>query len=265
MSQPPLTTAVRRLEDEVGATLVERNRKTIRLTAAGIVLLREARHLLSAANMALTATRDAAAGKQGRVRLGYVGSAMYGRLPEAVRRFRREYPDVRIELREMTTATQVTALRAGELDLGIVIPPLGDDGGMQTVQFDTDRLAIALPTSHRLAGAAPCGVADLAGDPFILWPRDQGVGFHDQVVRLCSAAGFTPNVVQEAHGMHGVLALVAVEAGLAIVPASMASIRPEEITYCPIDGETAEFSLVLCRRAGGLDPATARLEVALGR
>jgi DNA-binding transcriptional LysR family regulator len=75
MSQPPLTSAVRRLEEEVGAILIERRQKTARLTPAGAVLLDEARRLLAGADTALAATRDAAAGKLGRVRLGYVGSA----------------------------------------------------------------------------------------------------------------------------------------------------------------------------------------------
>ena len=265
MSQPPLTAAIRRLEQEIGATLIERGRKTVRLTPAGAVLLGEARRLLAAAGDALVATRDAAAGKRGRVRLGYVGSAMHGRLPDSIRSFRREHPDVRIELREMTTATQIVALRADDLDLAIVIPPLGDAGGLQTAPFDTDRLAIALPSSHRLAGAPDVAIEALAAEPFVSWPRDQGPGFHDQVTRLCAAAGFTPGVTQEAHGMHAVLSLVAVEAGVAIVPASMASIRPDEIVYRPIDGEAACFALLLCRRVGEPDPATGRLEAALRR
>lgn len=119
MSQPPLTVAIRRLEEEVGAILVERGQKTVRLTAAGAVLLSEARRLLASADAALAATRDAVAGKLGRVRLGYVGSVKYGRLPERLRGFRREYPDVRVKLREMTTAGQVAALRAGDLDLAV--------------------------------------------------------------------------------------------------------------------------------------------------
>lgn len=265
MSQPPLTAAIRRLEEEVGAPLIERGRKTVRLTAAGAVLFDEARRLLASASEALAATCDAAAGRRGRVRLGYVGSAMYGRLPGMIRSFRREHPDVRIDLREMTTAGQVAALRAGELDLAIVIPPLDDEGGLQIAPFDMDQLAIALPSSHALSQATGVAISDLAGEQFVSWPRDQGRGFHDQVMRLCTTAGFTPDVSQEAHGMHAVLSLVAVEAGVAIVPASMASIRSDEITYHPIEGDMARFPLVLCRGSGEADPATARLELALQR
>jgi DNA-binding transcriptional LysR family regulator len=263
MSQPPLTAAIRRLEEEIGATLIDRNRKTIKLTAAGSVLLEQARHLLSVVGGALAATRDAAAGKRGRVRLGYVGSAMYGRLPAALRDFRRQRPDVRVELREMTTAAQIAALRSNDLDLVIAIPPLGDAGGVRAVPFDTDRLAMALPMAHRLAAAREIEIGDFAAEPFVSWPREQGAGFFDRAMRLCAVAGFAPDVVQEAHGMHAVLSLVAVEVGVAIVPASMASIRPEEIAYRQIADEAARFSLMLCRRAGEPDPATTELETAL--
>jgi DNA-binding transcriptional LysR family regulator len=259
MSQPPLTAAIRRLETEIGASLIERGRTTVRLTAAGQVLLDRARRVLTEAFDALAATRDAAEGRLGRVRLSYVGSAMYGRLADALRRFRRDVPDVRIDLREMTTAAQLVALRADDLDVAIVIPPLGPSDDLTTVAFDRDRLAIALPVSHRLAGRPSLALADLAGERFIVWPREQGPGFYDQVTGLCSGAGFSLDIAQEAHGMHGVLSLVAAEAGIAIVPASMATVRPNEVAYHPLKEEGAAFELLLCRRRCNDDPAVARL------
>lgn len=243
--------------------LIERGHRTVRLTAAGAVLLLEARRLLASADEALSATRAAAAGTQGRVRLGYVGSAMYGRLPAALRGFRKAAPGVQLDLREMTTVAQVSGLRVGEIDLAIVIPPLADDGGLAVGAFESDRLAIALPVSHPLASKADLAVYDLRNEPFVSWPRDQGRGFHDRMTRLCGTAGFSPTVAHETHGMHAVLSLVAVEAGVAIVPASMASIRPEEIVYRPISDEAAWFELVLARLAGQPQPAAARLEAAL--
>lgn len=125
------------------------------------MLLDEARRLLTAANDALTATRDAASGKMGRVRLGYVGSGMYGLLPDRLRSFKRDHPNEQVELREMTTTGQVAALRSGKLDLGVLIPPLGNAGGLLTAPFDTDRLAIALPSRHELALAESVTIADL--------------------------------------------------------------------------------------------------------
>jgi DNA-binding transcriptional LysR family regulator len=263
MSQPPLTAAIRRLEVEIGTTLIARGNRAVALTAAGAVLLEEARALLRQADHAVLAARDAAAGRLGTVRLGYVGSAMYGRLPAAIRAVRRAHPGLRLELREATTAAQVAALHAGELDIAIVIPPFGGEAGLHARPFDTDRLAIALPAGHRLAGRAGLRLADLAGEPFVLWPAREGRGFHDRVIRLCAAAGFVPEVVQEAHGMHAVLSLVAVEAGVSLVPAAMASVRASEIRYLPLAEEAAAFEHLACRREADATPATRVLFAAL--
>ncbi|MDT8265655.1 LysR family transcriptional regulator, partial [Roseomonas sp. DSM 102946] len=100
ISQPPLTAAVKRLEEEIGAVLLERGRRTVALTPAGRTLLEEARKLLGQAELAVAATRDVAAGRRGLVRLAYVGSAMYGRLPGAIAAFRRSHPGVRLVLTE---------------------------------------------------------------------------------------------------------------------------------------------------------------------
>ena len=263
MSQPPLTAAIRRLEAEIGTTLIERGNRTVALTAAGEALLGEARALLARAERAVVLARDAAAGRIGSVCLGYVGSAMYGRLPARIRSFRRSHPGVRLELREATTAAQLAALRGGDLDVSIVIPPLGEGGGLHVEAFDADRLAIALPVAHRLADRGAVHLSDLADEPFVLWPAREGRGFHDRVIQLCAKAGFAPDVAQEAHSMSGVLSLVAVETGVSIVPASMATVRPSEIIYLRLDDDQADFELVACRRTDGASPASLRLFAAL--
>ncbi len=250
MSQPPLTVAMRRLEADLGVPLLERgDKRLLGLTAAGEAFLGEARETLRQADVAIQAARDTAAGRLGRVRLGYVGSALYGRLPETIRAFRAAKPNVDLELREATTAAQLADLEEGALDVGVVIPPVADAAGLTLSDFDDDRLCIALAKDHPLAEAGELAVADLADEPFILWPMVEGRGFHLQVVRLCANAGFVPRVVQEAHGMHAVLSLVAVGAGVAIVPASMQTFRQDRIVYRPIAEPAAAFPLCLATLA----------------
>ena len=246
ISQPPLTATVRRLEEAIGAKLLERGNRVIRLTPAGDVLLAHARLTIQQADLAVAAAQDAAAGRVGTLRLTYVGSAMYGRLAKTVRAFRRSFPDVRLELKEATTAAQVMALRQGTSDVAVLLPPLPDENGLNMIPFDEDCFAIALPAAHRLAGKADVTLADLADEPFVMWPAAEGRGFHSQVIQLCAAVGFVPQVVQEAHQMHGVLAMVAVEVGVSVVPASMAGFRAEEIVYRSLTIEGSDFILFLC-------------------
>ena len=255
MSQPPLTATVQRLEEEIGTELLERGNRVIRLTPAGEALLAHARLTVEQADLAVTAARDAAAGRAGTLRLSYVGSAMYGRLAKTVRAFRRSFPGVRLELKEATTAAQVIALREGTSDVAVLLPPLPDEAGLAMIPFDEDGFAIALPAAHRLAGKADITLSDLADEPFVMWPAAEGRGFHAQAIRLCATSGFAPHVVQEAHQIHGVLALVAVETGVSLVPASMTGFRAEEIVYRPLTIEGATFTLFLCHRDEALEAA----------
>ncbi|KIP86499.1 LysR substrate-binding domain-containing protein [Stenotrophomonas sp. CFBP8980] len=255
MSQPPLTAAIRRLEEQVGALLVMRGHRTVGLTAAGQVLLVEARRTLQQAENALDATREAAAGRSGRVRVAYVGSALYGRLPQVIRAFRRSHPQVRLELREATSRQQQHMLANGDVDVGVLIPPIPTSPAMQLQDFDVDALAIALPHAHPLASIVSLRMEDLATEEFVSWPAVEGEGFHSHVKRQCVSAGFMPKVVQEAHGMHAVLSLVAVETGIAIVPASMAGFRDTEVCYRPVQSEDARFSLSFCLRTDVDNPA----------
>lgn len=248
MSQPPLTATVRQLEKEIGAKLIERSNRVIQLTPAGEALLTHARQTIEQVELAVTTARDAAAGYTGVLQLTYVGSAMYGRLARAIRTFRRSFPNVRLELKEATTAAQVAALRKGVSDLAVLLPPLPDDTGLCLSPFDEDRLAIALPIAHPLTNQRNITLPDLAQEPFVMWPAIEGRGFHHRVIQLCTAAGFVPEVVQEAYQMHGVLALVAVEIGVSIVPASMSGFRSEEIVYLPLETEDSSFTLFLCHR-----------------
>ena len=246
MSQPPLTAAIRMLEEELGGRLLIRGNRVVELTPAGETLLHHARETIRQAERAVEATRDAASGQAGRLRMTYVGSAMYGRLAGVIRTFRRAYPKVHLELKEATTSAQVAALRKGRTDLAILHVPLADSRGLRVEVFDEDRLAIAVPMSHELAQRDRLSLSDLSDAPFVIWPSAEGQGFHHHVVKLCVAAGFVPRIVQEAHQMHGVLSLVAVEMGVAIVPASMTGFRRDEIRYTPISEEGAAFELGIC-------------------
>lgn len=248
MSQPPLTSAIRLLEEDLGVTLIERGNRVLGLTPAGQNFLIEAREILHQMERAIANARDTAAGRVGVMKLGYVGSALYGRLPDVIYGFRATHPEVRLEMREMTTATQVKALREGDLDVGVLIPPLTSAEEIELSAFDRDRLCLALPKEHPLREKQNLSLTDLVEEPFLLWPMVEGRGFYLQVIRLCADAGFVPKIAQEAHDIHAVLSLVAVGAGVSIVPESMSSFRTDRIGYHPLHGIETGFALDLAFR-----------------
>ncbi|WP_449544052.1 LysR substrate-binding domain-containing protein [Lelliottia nimipressuralis] len=245
MSQPPLTSAIQKLEEDLGVALIERGNRVLGLTPAGEKFVSEARKTLRQAENTLVSTVDVAEGRTGLLRLGYVGSALYGRLPDIIREFRASHPKVRLELREATTAAQIAALRDGTLDIGVLIPPLEKADDIEQINFDSDRLCIAIPKDHPFSNRSDLTLADLAGESFILWPMPEGRSFHLQVIRLCAKAGFVPMITQEAHGMHAVLSLVSVGGGVSVVPESMSGFRGDRISYHPLSGAETEFDLVI--------------------
>lgn len=245
MSQPPLTSAIQKLEEDLGVTLIERGNRVLGLTLAGETFVSEARETLRQAEKAIISTVDVAEGRTGVLRLGYVGSALYGRLPDVIRKFRASHPKVRLELREATTTAQITALRDGILDIGILIPPLEQAEDVEQALFDRDRLCMAIPKDHPLSKRSELTLADLANEPFILWPMVEGRSFHLQVIRLCAKAGFVPTINQEAHGMHAVLSLVSVGGGVSVIPQSMSGFRGDQISYHPLSDPETEFDLVI--------------------
>ena len=120
MSQPPLTQQIRQLEEEVGATLLLRNQRKVELTAAGAAFLVRAREILDAVEDAARQARRVQRGEVGRLAVGFVGSAMYSFVPELLRAFREQAPDIALRLHELGTTEQLRQLEDGRLDVGFV-------------------------------------------------------------------------------------------------------------------------------------------------
>src|SRR5207245_4525767 len=143
-----------------------------------------------------TSPTRAAAGLTGSLRVSFVSSAAREILPAILLRFREHHPDVRLELREAMTSPQVEALLNNESDLGFVIPPLPDAGGLRLETIHSNRLIAALPEKHPLARRKTIRLADLAHEPWISYPPRQGMGLHERIAAACRAAGFAPSVTQ---------------------------------------------------------------------
>lgn len=252
LSQPPLSQQIQALEQELGVTLFHRNRRKVELTAAGALMLPEARAALAQAEKAVLVARRAGRGEVGRLEIGFTGSAPFNPLlPQTVRRFRERWPEVHLTLNEMSTTAQFEALAAGRLDVGFLRPgqPM-EMVGMDQRLLTREPLLAVMTAEHRLAAQASVRVADLAEEPFILHPRAIGTGLFDKVMALCAAAGFTPQVAVEAHQMSTVVTLAAVGMGVSIVPEALRRLNTPGVAFRPIDDPGAFMDLIAARRTG---------------
>jgi DNA-binding transcriptional LysR family regulator len=254
ISQPPLSRAIRALEERLGVALFVRSRRRVELTAEGARLLEEARRLIGQLERAVQELRGMAAGEQGRLRIGFVSLADFSVLPGLLRGFKSAHPGVRLALREMLSPEQSAALAAGDLDFGLLLPPVPDTLEHMVVQ--RERFVAALPAQHRLARErGRLAMSALAGESFVMVPREIAPGLYDIVAGLAARAGISLNVAQEAIQMQTVVSLVSSGLGAAIVPASLANLGRRGVVYRPLADRHPALELWLAWPPGALSAA----------
>jgi len=254
ISQPPLSRSIRDLEARLGVTLLARTRRKVELTPEGARFLEDARRLLAQLEHAVLEVGRMAAGG-GRLRLGFVSLADYGVLPRLLKAYKAARPGVALALREMLSPDQAAALAAGELDFGLLLPPVAG-AGFEHIVIQRERFLAALPARHRLARRrGRIAMRELADEAFVMAPREIAPGLHDLIAELAARAGFTPRVAQEAIQMQTVVSLVSSGMGVAIVPSSVANLGRRGVAYRELADAHPRLDLWLAWRGGSLGAA----------
>lgn len=239
ITQPALTKQVQALETQVSGRLFDRGRQGAVLTDLGRLLLPDARDVVARAEAFGLRAAQAARGEAGTLSVGF-GLSSIELAPRAVAAFRLRYPTASIVLDDMSSKVQIERILADELHVGFVRLPV--DADLEQLALQTDRLALAAPR-------APGPLPRLDEHPVVQLARTKGPGLVAQIERYCAVLGVTPNVVQEAHDLQTVLALVAAGVGVALVPASAARIAPPSVRIAPIRRSAAAWQVGAVFRA----------------
>ena len=222
LSQPALTQALARFERQLGARLFERSTRRVTLTPAGTELLPRARALLDQADETARIVGRIARGERGTVRFGVVGTAMLDLLPALVRGVRARHPDIELDIRELTGATQVHELRHGRLDLGLLhVTSANPPDGLAVSQLRAEPLGVALPADHRLAHRTVVRLGELRGDPLVVMRPEPAADTNALYLQACADAGFAPRVAQHVTSLQALLGFVAAGLGWAFVARSL--------------------------------------------
>lgn len=266
MTQPPLSRQIRQLEHELGAPLLERTRRSVRLTASGRAFLPEARDILQRCVTAASKARYARQGEAGRVVLGYSAGASHEFLPRVVAAAQQQLPHVDLELREMVSDDQLEALRGERIDLGLIRLPAHLQGLKMTCVV-SEPMALVLPRAHPLARRRrSVQLTDLHDEPFIMYQPGDGRYFHEMLQALFHANGVAPRFVQYVRHTHSMIGLVNAGIGLALVPASTARLRLDNLVVRPIplpEHVRAEMHLVWRHSESTDNPALERMRTLL--
>lgn len=233
ITQPALSKQIRVLETNIGIKLFFRTKRSVKLTPAGEVFLTKVQQLLRQAQQAIAAAQRTAKGSTGKLTIGFTATATYAVLPELIRRFRSSYPQVEVEMLELSTEAQVTALNQGEIDLGFLHPPI-DERGLEVYPLLSEEFVVVLPKQHHLNLAKSLSLKDLAQESFLLHPRSEGPFLYDEFFKLCRKNGFQPQIVKEVNSHQTRIFFVAAGMGITFIPAGLQTSISSDIICKPI-------------------------------
>ncbi|MGQ4516432.1 LysR substrate-binding domain-containing protein [Streptomyces sp. DW26H14] len=258
VAQPALSQQIKQLEGELGIALFNRTTRHVALTEAGRQLADHARTLVGGEERARAHMHELAAGRAGRVSVGFIGTATYDVLPRVALTVRAQLPAVAMDLHgEVLAPRLVEGLLDETYDL-VVVREASPRDGVRVTPLRSEPLVAVLPSHHALASRRVMALGDLAGERFVIHPSQARSSMYDRVLAACRRAGFEPSSFVEVSETATLVVFVAAGHGVALVPRSVRSLSLEGVTYVPLeDPETVD--LLLVRRTGRNSPATSRV------
>lgn len=231
ISQPPLSQQIKNLENILGHPLFDRTTRGVKLTRVGQYFAERARGILTILQDDIAGVKRLGEGQEGILKVGITSSSvMLTHLPKAIRRYRTLHPRVELRLREDAMDVQISALQTGALDLGFIRDgAIGE--GLYIETIEREPFVAILPVHHRLARKTKIDPSELKDEPFVLFDRALGSVSFDRIVAICNAAGFSPDIVQEAPQWPTIVQLIVAGLGITLAPACIARFAMPGVVY----------------------------------
>jgi len=251
ITQPSLTRQMQALENEIGGALLERQSSGVKPTALGQVALANVGPVLEQYDAVCADLRRQARGQRAELRIGYIGSAAHTYLNPALAALRREHPEAKVKLLDLSPGEQIAALEKGDIDLALI----GQEGASLSRDFYTRKLAtlgvcVVMPADHPLASRRELSTTDLKKEAFIGAPDDEVPGRNQWITRLCRKAGFRPKFIADAASIGEVFSMVAGDGAVTLLPDYFAQTPPPGVTLVPLIDPAAHWDLLLIWQRG---------------
>jgi DNA-binding transcriptional LysR family regulator len=218
LTQPAISKVVKSLEEELGTPLLVRERRRVKLTDAGQIVLAGAQGVLDAMRVMEEEVQELSALRRGRLRIGTPPIVGVAFLPPLLKEFHEAHPGIALELREEGSHQIAELVRTRELDVGAVVLPT-DEKSFETLPFAHDHLRAVLHPSHPLAHRRTLALRELADTPFVLYRPE--FALHGHILEACQNSGFQPSVVSESSHWDFIVAMVAANIGVALLPVTI--------------------------------------------
>lgn len=244
ISQPPLSAAIKALEEELGVQLLRRNTKVVELTPAGSAFLLESREILERISRASTVVRAAEEGMRGRLDVGISGSLLYREVPSIIKAFQAEAPAVEVVLHELASAEQLERIMHRKLDAGFAhgakVP-----SQLRSLPLKNDDYVLCLPERHPSANKRVVDLREFANERFVMFSREAAPANHDIVISIFSSAGIHPRTMHSARAWLTIISMVAEVSGVALVPRSLGRAGMAGVRFVPFKGATSTAPAML--------------------
>lgn len=246
VSQPTLSTQLKKLEEFLGVVLVERNNRQVMLTPVGETIVEQARRVLRETNQLVgiaEAHRDPYGGD---FRLGVIPTIAPYLLPKILGPLRKTFPDLRLQLTESQTAVLMQSLKSGELDAAILALPVEDDH-LEAQRLYREPFYMAVSRLHPSAKRKSVNLKDLDGEDILL--LEDGHCLRDQALAVCSSNNAVENTNFRATSLETLRQMVAANVGVTLMPELALGGRVAGISYVPFKGKGPAREVGLCWRS----------------
>jgi len=256
--QPAVSRHISQLENELGVKLFFRNSREVIITTSGERLLDDAIELLKHAKIAKENVVNTYKGEIGSLDIAYMGGATLSFIPDLVRQYAMQYPNIYINLVEMTASEQIIAFEQNKIDLGFsrTLPEKGSSD-YASVGIYMDSLIAVVPSHHPFASREYISVSELQNETFVLFSRTEAVGIFDAVIQLCQDADFYPKVKNQPAQMQTLLTQVSAGIGVSIVPSSIRKLVTDGCKFIKIENIIPTIPLLLHHKKNQLSPSAA--------
>lgn len=256
VAQSAVSQQISDLEEKIGVKLFIRNKRSVRLTNSGKVLLKEAINLVNKSAEVIEKTRQAELGIIGGLSIGFLGYTERNFLPGLIRQFKKNYPKIDLQLNQYNHGMLIDALNNDDLDIVFTLSfGIDNIGGLEKKSIINESISVVMHNEHPLANKESINISELANERFITISRHESPQGFNKTLLMCANSGFTPNIVTQPRLLSTVLLLVDAGMGIAILPKSLQQNASSSLRFINIQGEQAKDELVIAWKKTNTNPA----------
>lgn len=260
ISQPGLSRQIKQMESELGIQLFERHNRKVSLTQAGIYLRDEYRNIIKTMEKVINHAQLLDKGKEGELKIGYIGSAMHNIIPKFLLAIKEQFPNIYVTLQEMDNQVQTSKILVQDIDIGFVrmdrVPR-----GVEIRPIHEETFSLVLPKNHNINASNFKSLAQLKDEPFIMFDASYSPSYYEKVMQIFDEAGFSPIISHKSVKANTIYRLIENNLGAAIVPTSLQQGYALDIQFIELTGIEHRTTLQVVWRKSNQNPV---LENVLG-